>query len=63
MDALREAKTWLRELTWDDLMKLEEGGDAAPSPGAEMMVAGGGSDRLYEHPHYWAAFILMGCPD
>jgi tetratricopeptide (TPR) repeat protein len=62
--ALREAKIWLRELTWDALMELEGGGDAdAPSSVAEMMVAAAGSDRLYEHPHYWAAFILMGDPD
>jgi CHAT domain-containing protein/tetratricopeptide (TPR) repeat protein len=64
VDALREAKTWLRELTWDELMELEAAGDpAAPGPEAEKMVTAGGSDRLYEHPHYWAAFILMGNPD
>ncbi len=64
VDALREAKIWLRELTWHDLMELEGSVEAeTPSPRAEMMVAAEGSDRLYEHPHYWAAFILMGCPD
>jgi CHAT domain-containing protein/tetratricopeptide (TPR) repeat protein len=64
VDALREAKIWLRELTWDELMELEGGGDTeAPTPGAEMMVAAEGSERLYEHPHYWAAFILIGNPD
>jgi CHAT domain-containing protein/tetratricopeptide (TPR) repeat protein len=64
VDALREAKIWLRELTWDELMRLEGvGEEGSTSPEAEVMVEASGSDRLYEHPHYWAAFILMGDPD
>jgi hypothetical protein len=66
VDALREAKEWLRRLTWDDVGDLvaELGGGGTRGPAAEeMAVVAGDSDYPYEHPHYWAAFILMGNPD
>jgi CHAT domain-containing protein len=65
VDALREAKIWLRELTWDQLMQLEreECLDTSRGRAEVMMVSTSATDRPYEHPHYWAAFILMGDPD
>jgi len=64
VDALAEAKTWLRELTWEDpelatvvaqyvsrgLVPVNE------PPGAPS------SQHPFADPRYWAAFILMGDP-
>ncbi len=65
-EALREAKEWLRGLSWDgvaDLVaELGGGGTRGPMLG-DVTVVAGDSDYPYEHPHYWAAFILMGNPD
>jgi CHAT domain-containing protein len=65
VDALREAKLWLRELTWDQLMQLETEDRIEASRGRAqtMMVSTSATDRPFEHPHFWAAFILMGDPD
>jgi CHAT domain-containing protein len=66
VDALREAKAWLRSLTWDDVGELvaELGGGGTRGPALEdVAVVAGDSDYPYEHPHYWAAFVLMGNPD
>jgi CHAT domain-containing protein/Flp pilus assembly protein TadD len=66
VDALREAKEWLRRLTWGDVGDLvaELGGGGTRGPAAEeLAVVAGDSDYPYEHPHYWAAFILIGNPD
>jgi hypothetical protein len=62
-EALREAKMWLRGLT-------SEAADAAAS---ELTQVSRGEERRlqgtpvayhpYEHPHYWAAFVLVGDPD
>jgi CHAT domain-containing protein len=64
-EALREAKAWLRGLTAEEARRL-----AADLPGG-----GRGTERArprddrpaparpFEHPHYWAAFILVGDPD
>ncbi len=61
-EALREAKQWLRGITWEQLPELEielwsgdaRGSGETPAPATALP---------YEDPHYWAAFILMGCPD
>jgi tetratricopeptide (TPR) repeat protein len=65
VDALREARAWLRELTWDDVADLvaELGGRTRGPAPEDLAVVAGDSDYPYEHPHYWAAFILMGNPD
>jgi CHAT domain-containing protein len=65
VDALREAKIWLRALTWDDVGDLvaELGGGTRGPALEDVAVVAGDSDYPYEHPHYWAAFILMGNPD
>jgi CHAT domain-containing protein len=63
-EALAEAKRWLRGLTAKEaerlaknLPTLERIGTASgqPQPAAS-------SRHPYEHPYYWAAFILMGDP-
>jgi CHAT domain-containing protein len=56
--ALREAKQWLRKLA------LKEAKQAVIAlPRGKRLAAPEGSDRPYEHPHYWAAFTLIGDPD
>jgi tetratricopeptide (TPR) repeat protein len=58
-EALREAKQWLRALTSDELESaLEQISRGIPRSKAGQPVAG----RPFEHPHYWAGFILMGDP-
>jgi CHAT domain-containing protein len=68
-EALREAKNWLRNLTTDEagieLAALDRGpvrplADAGPKPRASRESGG---VRPYDHPYYWAAFILVGDPD
>ncbi|HKI20373.1 MAG TPA: CHAT domain-containing protein, partial [Isosphaeraceae bacterium] len=72
-EALYEAKQWLRSLTVDQidgelaalsrgdvrpLAKVGEGtsGSASASPKSTGV-------RRYDHPYYWAAFVLVGDPD
>lgn len=61
--ALHEAKVWLRQLTAAQvatLMNEKVSGQAsalAPPTGEE------GATRPFEHPVYWAAFVLIGSPD
>ena len=73
-EALREAKTWLRELRRSEVLALtakqsggiERGKGAKARQSAEVAAAvpaGGDSDRPYEQPHFWAAFVLAGDPD
>lgn len=68
-EALAEAKVWLRGLTEEqaseELEALTRGGERplltadAPPP-----QRGPSSNRRpYDHPNYWAAFILVGSPD
>jgi CHAT domain-containing protein len=70
--ALREAQAWLRSLTRKDLRGLrgaEEIAAAAsrgaivprpaPSASADSDAA---SERAFDHPYYWAAFVLYGDP-
>jgi tetratricopeptide (TPR) repeat protein len=71
--ALQEAKQWLRNLTVDrvdwELAALERGEvrPLAREKGAparnEATSAKSGSVKPYEHPYYWAAFVLVGDPD
>jgi CHAT domain-containing protein len=89
--ALREAKAWLRGLSWEDadreLARLEreaqrrgkervakessprDGSDSAETRGPEKPKRGdeqappGSRAGPYEHPFYWAAFVLAGSPE
>jgi CHAT domain-containing protein/tetratricopeptide (TPR) repeat protein len=65
-EALREAKSWLRHLTAEEVSVLtaqlpggEVRGTVREKPAAEELPAG---DHPYASPYYWAAFILVGDP-
>jgi CHAT domain len=72
-EALQEAKQWLRNLTLEqvdgELAALERGEvrPLAREKGAparrEAPAAKSSSTKPYEHPHFWAAFVLVGDPD
>ncbi len=59
-DALREAKQWLRGLTDEEiklaLKQIERGGDDLFKP----IVAPPSAVHPYDHPYYWAGFLLVG---
>jgi tetratricopeptide (TPR) repeat protein len=62
-EALREAKKWLRGLTTEEVAKAESNlpqvsrGEPRPLKGTPVSV------HPYDHPHFWAAFVLVGDPD
>jgi CHAT domain-containing protein len=62
-EALHEAKQWLRELPAEQVQKLIE--QLPPGERGERVKARApaGSAKPYAHPHYWAAFILIGDPN
>ncbi len=58
--ALAEAKAWLRGLTQQDVEKqlgIETRGGVVTDTRKPV------SDHPFEHPYYWAGFILTGDPD
>ncbi len=64
-EALREAKLWLRGLTRQQAKSLCEAYDlddpvARGTPGP--MGGPKPPDHRFDHPYYWAAFILIGDP-
>jgi CHAT domain-containing protein len=62
--ALDEAKRWLRGLRADqvegELAALERGTERRKGPAVPRRPE---SPRPFEHPYYWAAFILIGNPN
>jgi tetratricopeptide (TPR) repeat protein len=72
-EALDEAKRWLRGLTVDEVggelatldrgqpRKLVKGSDSAGQRASPSAKPGG--VRPYDHPYFWAAFVLVGDPD
>jgi tetratricopeptide (TPR) repeat protein len=72
-EALQEAKKWLRSLTMDqvdgELAALERGEvrplarEKGASAREEAPASKSGTIKPYEHPHFWAAFVLVGDPD
>ena len=58
--ALEEAKDWLRNLTRAEAARLRPRGEVEK---VEEIVPEPTGSRPYEHPYYWAAFILIGDPD
>jgi tetratricopeptide (TPR) repeat protein len=63
-DALREAKHWLRDLTAVEVEALQDALRAGQFGAGPLTKrdADGDAERPYAHPHYWAAFILVGDP-
>jgi CHAT domain-containing protein len=75
--ALAEAKRWLRELTRKEAQRLTAelvgalpNGTGTPRGKVVPLKAVAkkaaklpGGDRPFEHPFYWAAFVLVGDPD
>jgi CHAT domain-containing protein len=73
-EALKEAQHWLRGLGEAEVAELSsqharDGAERAkvkdprkPKP-APAAAEPAGPGRPYEHPYYWAAFILVGDPD
>jgi CHAT domain-containing protein len=64
--ALDEAKTWLRALSAAEAeaeMKRLALDPAAASRGERTAPAAAVPSRPFEHPYYWAGFILIGNPD
>jgi CHAT domain-containing protein len=73
-EALDEARLWLADLTEEEIgrdplamargeiRKLKGGGTASAGTGAPATVPKPGTRRPYEHPRYWAAFVLVGDP-
>jgi tetratricopeptide (TPR) repeat protein len=63
-EALAEARAWLRGL---DAVQAEQAMDAAGlmRGGVRRLrpAPAGNSRRPFEHPYYWAAFVLVGDPD
>jgi len=60
-EELREAKTWLRELTETEAHALVANlprGEIKPQPGKPISAWG----RPYEHPYFWASFVLISDP-
>jgi tetratricopeptide (TPR) repeat protein len=73
-EALAEAKAWLRGLSGDEVAKLAanlSGGEARAKGAtkrrdgtpAQTIPAGHGDEHPYDHPYFWAAFVLVGDPD
>jgi CHAT domain-containing protein len=67
-EALDEAKRWLRGLSADEAGAAQGAMDRGPlrplatEGGAPGRPAPSGP-RPYEHPYYWAAFVLIGDPN
>ncbi len=72
-EALSEAKEWLRSLTTDQIdgeLAAHSRGEVRPLAKNSGTPAGNASPspksigiRPYDHPYYWAAFVLVGDPD
>jgi len=74
-EALHEAKQWLRSLTAGQIegepALLSRGDARQPAKVEKTMPAGAATSpatessgkRPYDHPHFWAAFVLVGDPD
>jgi len=72
-EALFEAKQWLRSLTVDQIEReraVLERGDVRPlaqvnntAPGKASSSPNPSGIRPYDHPYFWAAFVLVGDPD
>jgi hypothetical protein len=73
MEALTEAKQWLRNLPKDEALRLTvkltngvaRGKGQKPIEAKDVSlpkVSGGPQAKPFAHPHYWSAFVLIGDP-
>jgi CHAT domain-containing protein len=69
-EALREAKTWLRNLSSEEskakLSKLFGGvpvGERGPVVKGVKVTEAKAGEKPYADAYYWAAFVLVGDPD
>jgi CHAT domain-containing protein len=72
-EALQEAKRWLRNLIMDEVdaeLAAQVRGEVEPLARGKGAPArkqapdpSSSSSKPYEHPHFWAAFVLVGDPD
>lgn len=58
-DALDEAKRWLRGLSVQQVAELTR---SKPRPQKPSTSTPPPAQRAFDHPHYWAGFILIGDP-
>jgi len=61
--ALQEAKTWLRHITaaqQQEMLDQSARGQPVSTRSAGGLTTPVVSDLPYAHPHYWAAFVLIG---
>jgi CHAT domain-containing protein/tetratricopeptide (TPR) repeat protein len=68
--ALAEAKSWLRQLSREEALarvaQLSEGVPRGKGRKLRLLpeaTSKDGKDRPFDHPYYWAAFVLIGQPD
>jgi CHAT domain-containing protein len=66
-EALDEAKRWLRGLSAEEVggeLEALERGPVRPlvTEGGAAPATRPGGPRPFEHPYYWAAFVLIGDP-
>jgi CHAT domain-containing protein len=62
-EALRGAKMWLRGLTRESADAAESNLPRESKGGLRRVVGVPVANHPYEHPHFWAAFVLVGDPD
>jgi CHAT domain-containing protein len=62
-ESLGEAKRWLRGLTIDEADAAESALQQVSRGASRRRVDKPVTLRPYEHPHFWAAFVLVGDPD
>jgi|GEM_PF-5624029 len=64
-EALHEAQAWLRELTEGEQRQLLEQLQRSEPLQTDLITRSSSAPtdlRPYAHPHYWAAFVLIGAP-
>ena len=57
-EALAEAKAWLRELPLEQVTSLTRGEPSKSLKGQPQPAV-----TRFDHPYYWAGFVLIGDPD
>jgi tetratricopeptide (TPR) repeat protein len=63
-EALREAQAWLRGLSAEQAGKALASLPRGVGKRAVVLPRGAGpGSKPFDHPYYWAAFVLVGAPD